>query len=52
VADAEQIIYVSIDKKDGKHDFNFFSGAIEEPRINQAVVDILEGGGSVRLTSS
>jgi hypothetical protein len=41
VADAEQIIYVSIDKKDGKHDFNFFSGAIEEPRINQAGVDIL-----------
>ena len=43
VADAEQIIHVSIDKKDGKHDFDFFSGAIEEPRINLAVVDILEG---------
>lgn len=43
VADAEQIVHVSIDKKDGKHDFDFFSGAIEEPRINQAVVDILEG---------
>jgi hypothetical protein len=43
VADAEQIIHVSIDKKDGKHDFDFFSGAIEEPRINRAVVDILEG---------
>jgi len=43
VADAEQIIHVSIDKKDGKHDFDFFSGAIEEPRINKAVVDILEG---------
>lgn len=43
VADAEQIIHVSIDKKDGKHDFDFFSGAIEEPRINQAVVEILEG---------
>lgn len=43
VADAEQIIHVSIDKKDGKHDFAFFSGAIEEPHINQAVVDILEG---------
>jgi hypothetical protein len=24
VADAAQIIYVSIDKKDGKHDFNFW----------------------------
>jgi len=43
VADAEQIIHVSIDKKDGKHDFDFFSGSIEEPRINQAVVNILEG---------
>ncbi|MEX0730113.1 MAG: hypothetical protein WED00_10890 [Aquisalimonadaceae bacterium] len=43
VADAEQIIYVSIDKKNGKHDFDFFSGSIEDPHINQSVVDILEG---------
>jgi predicted ATPase len=43
VADAEQIIHVSIDKKDGKHDFDFYSGSIEDTRINQAVVDILEG---------
>lgn len=43
VADAEQIIHVSIDKKDGQHDFDFFSGAIEDPRINEVVVDILEG---------
>lgn len=43
VADAEQIIHVSIDKKDGMHDFDFFSGSIEDSRINQAVVDILEG---------
>jgi len=43
VADAEQIIYVSIDKKAAKHDFDFFSGAIEDARINRAVVDILEG---------
>jgi ABC-type dipeptide/oligopeptide/nickel transport system ATPase component len=43
VADAEQIIHVSIDKKDRKHDFDFFSGSIEDARINQAVVDILEG---------
>lgn len=43
VADAEQIIHVSIDKKDGKHDFEFFSGAIEDGRVNRAVVDILEG---------
>jgi energy-coupling factor transporter ATP-binding protein EcfA2 len=43
VADAEQIIYVSIDKKDGRHDFDFFSGSIENTRVNRAVVDILEG---------
>ena len=43
VADAEQIINVSIDKSDGKHDFNFYSGSIESRRINQVVVDILEG---------
>ena len=43
VADAEQIIHVSIDKNEGKHEFDFFSGSIEDPRLNQAVVDILEG---------
>jgi predicted ATPase len=43
VADAEQIIHVSIDKKDSINDFDFFSGSIEDDRINQAVVDILEG---------
>ncbi|WP_425617088.1 TrlF family AAA-like ATPase [Anatilimnocola sp. NA78] len=43
VADAEQIIHVAIDKKNGRHDFDFFSGSIENSRINQAVVDILEG---------
>lgn len=43
VADAEQIIHVSIDKQDNKHDFDFFSGSIENPAINRAVVDILEG---------
>ncbi|MHB8712492.1 MAG: TrlF family AAA-like ATPase [Trichloromonadaceae bacterium] len=43
VADAEQIIHVSLDKKNGKHDFDFYSGSIENPLINQTVVDILEG---------
>jgi hypothetical protein len=43
VADAEQIIHVSIDKKANRNDFDFESGAIENPRINKAVVDILEG---------
>lgn len=43
VSDAEQIIHVSIDKKGGRHAFDFFSGSIENPRTNEAVVDILEG---------
>lgn len=43
VADAEQIIHVSIDKKNKLNDFDFRSGAIENPVINKAVVDILEG---------
>lgn len=43
VADAEQIIHVSIDKKNNRNDFSFKSGAIENPEINRAVVDILEG---------
>lgn len=42
VADAEQIIHVSIDKKN-KNDFDFSSGSIENPEINKCVVDILEG---------
>ena len=43
VADAEQIIHVSIDKKNRKHEFDFFSGSIEDPKVNGAVIDILEG---------
>ncbi|MEX2305131.1 MAG: hypothetical protein WD595_02965 [Waddliaceae bacterium] len=43
VADAEQIIYVSIDKKNKTNKFNYLSGAIENPEINKKVVDILEG---------
>lgn len=43
VADAEQIIYVSINKKDSKNDFDFISGSIENPKINKLVIDILEG---------
>ncbi|MDD5544943.1 MAG: AAA family ATPase [Acidobacteriia bacterium] len=43
VADAEQIIHVTIDKTKSLNDFAFESGAIENPRINKAVVDILEG---------
>ena len=43
VADAEQVIHVAIDKKDAKNEFASFSGSIEAPKINQSVVDILEG---------
>jgi ABC-type lipoprotein export system ATPase subunit len=43
VADAEQIIHVSIDKKDRKNEFDYRSGAIENSEINKTVVDILEG---------
>jgi ABC-type lipoprotein export system ATPase subunit len=42
VADAEQIIHVSIDKKN-KNDFDFCSGSIENPKINKLLIDILEG---------
>lgn len=42
VADAEQIIHVSIDKKN-KNDFDFYPGAIENSDTNKRVVDILEG---------
>jgi len=42
VADAEQLIYVAIDKKNG-NDFSFESGSIENPVMNSLAVDILEG---------
>lgn len=42
VCDAEQIIYASIDKKDGNR-VNYEGGAIENPSINKHIVDILEG---------
>ena len=42
VADAEQIIYVNIDKQD-KNTFSFDSGSIENPKINKHIVDVLEG---------
>jgi len=41
-ADAEQIIYVKIDKQNN-NTFSFESGSIENPVINNQVVDILEG---------
>lgn len=41
-ADAEQIIYVELDKKDN-HRFRYELGAIEHPEINNRIVEILEG---------
>lgn len=41
-ADAEQIIYVKLEKS-SNYKFSFESGSIENPRINQKIVDILEG---------
>jgi ABC-type lipoprotein export system ATPase subunit len=42
VCDAEQVICANLDKK-GNYKMNYFSGAIENPTINKAIVDILEG---------
>lgn len=42
VADAEQVICVNIDKTDNNR-FSSSSGGIENPEINKAIVDILEG---------
>jgi DNA repair exonuclease SbcCD ATPase subunit len=42
VCDAEQIICCSIDKKNGNR-MTYKSGSIENPYINQQIVDILEG---------
>ncbi len=42
VGDAEQIIFVKIDKKNN-NTFSFESGAIENPIINKHASDILEG---------
>jgi len=42
VGDAEQIIYVTIDKKNDNQ-FSFKSGSIENPVINKHASDILEG---------
>ena len=41
-ADAEQIIYVQLDKSKN-HKFNYETGAIENPRITQKIIDVLEG---------
>ena len=42
VCDAEQVICADLDKKDN-YRMHYLSGALENPVINKAVVDILEG---------
>lgn len=42
VADSEQVIKVSIDKENGNA-FFFISGGIENPTINEQIVEVLEG---------
>lgn len=42
VADSEQVIKVSIDKENG-NEFCFISGGIEHPKINEQIVEVLEG---------
>lgn len=42
VCDADQIIKMDIDKAN-KNTVSFVSGAIENPEINQCIVDVLEG---------
>lgn len=42
VADAEQIIYVELDKEND-NTFDFKSGSIENPIINECIVKVLEG---------
>lgn len=41
-ADAEQVLYVTLDKA-ADYKFTYESGSIENPRINDAIVKILEG---------
>jgi len=42
VCDAEQVICAELDKKDN-YRMKYLSGAIENPKINKAIVDVLEG---------
>jgi len=42
VSDAEQVIYVELDKKNG-YKFTTISGSIENREINQEIVNVLEG---------
>lgn len=41
-ADAEQIVYVKLEKPEN-YKFSYETGAIENPKLNQRIVDVLEG---------
>ena len=41
-ADAEQIVYVKLEKSQD-YKFSYESGAIENPRLNRLIIDVLEG---------
>jgi len=42
VSDAEQVIYVDLDKEK-KYIFSTISGSIEDKEVNKKIVDVLEG---------
>lgn len=42
VCDAEQVVFAKLDKRNG-YRLAYTSGAIENPAINRAIVDVLEG---------
>jgi len=42
VSDAEQVIYVNLDKKNDNR-FSTISGSIENEKVNEKIVDVLEG---------
>jgi len=42
VCDADQIICASIDKSRG-HEVGYFTGSIENPKINNRIIEVLEG---------
>ena len=51
VSDAEQIVHAYIDKQDGNKVY-FESGAIENPKFNNLMVDVLEGTWEAFVTRS
>jgi hypothetical protein len=42
VCDAEQVIYAEI-RKDHGNEVRYITGSIEDPMMNQKIIDVLEG---------